>query len=110
MPGEIAEMMLDGTLCEGCGGFMSDAGEGSPRYCSEQCARDRGAPSCEPVARPQPNKADRARWRRQQNKPCYCPMCGCRKEGRPLADHIRDAHQMRMVVGATPRPMAEGDL
>lgn len=40
--GEIAEMMLDGTLCEACGVFIgSDAG--FPQYCSKQCADDRGA-------------------------------------------------------------------
>lgn len=42
--GEIAEMMLDGTLCECCGCFIDDEGIGGfPRYCSSQCARDRGA-------------------------------------------------------------------
>lgn len=40
--GEVAEMMLDGTLCEACGVFIgSDAG--FPQYCSLQCANDRGA-------------------------------------------------------------------
>jgi hypothetical protein len=41
--GDIAEMMLDGTLCEGCGVYI-DEGEpnGIPRYCSKQCAKDRG--------------------------------------------------------------------
>ena len=34
--GEIAEMMLDGTLCEGCGEYMGD-GTGYPRYC-RSCA------------------------------------------------------------------------
>lgn len=43
MPGEIAEMMLDGTLCECCGEYIGDGDSGYPRYCSEQCARDRGA-------------------------------------------------------------------
>ena len=41
--GEIAEMMLDGTLCECCGAYIDDGEEsGFPRYCSEECARDRG--------------------------------------------------------------------
>lgn len=30
--GEIAEMMLDGELCEGCGDYLGD-GDGFPRYC-----------------------------------------------------------------------------
>ncbi len=39
--GEIAEMMLDGTLCEGCGEYIgSDAGY--PQYCSDECAAGRG--------------------------------------------------------------------
>lgn len=40
--GEIADMMLDGTLCEACGVYIEGDGEGFPRYCSEACARDRG--------------------------------------------------------------------
>ena len=30
--GEIAEMMLDGTLCEQCGEYIGE-GEGYPRAC-----------------------------------------------------------------------------
>lgn len=42
--GEISDMMLEGDLCECCGAYIDDeGGSGFPRYCSEQCARDRGA-------------------------------------------------------------------
>ena len=45
MPGEIADMMLGGTLCEGCGEYLdSDDEMGIPMYCSTQCAKDRGIP------------------------------------------------------------------
>lgn len=39
--GEIAEMMLDGTMCAGCGEWLNDGedGEGYPGYC-EGCADD----------------------------------------------------------------------
>ncbi len=37
--GEIAEMMLDGTLCEGCGVYLDGDGEGIPRRC-EACVDD----------------------------------------------------------------------
>lgn len=37
--GEIAEMMLDGTLCEGCGEFIGEPCE-FPRLCAG-CAKDR---------------------------------------------------------------------
>lgn len=37
--GEIAEMMLDGTLCQVCGGIIDGDTPGYPRYC-EDCAKD----------------------------------------------------------------------
>ncbi len=33
--GEIAEMMMEGTLCESCGGYMGSEGEGFPRLCND---------------------------------------------------------------------------
>jgi hypothetical protein len=41
--GEMAEMLLDGTLCEGCGVSLDGKCPGYPRYCSKTCAEDRGA-------------------------------------------------------------------
>jgi hypothetical protein len=34
--GEIAEMMLDGTMCAGCGEWLNDGedGDGFPEYCA----------------------------------------------------------------------------
>lgn len=40
--GEIAEMHLDGTLCEMCGVYLDGESPGYPRYCSKECAEDRG--------------------------------------------------------------------
>lgn len=39
--GEYAEMMLDGTMCEGCGEYMGGAGEGFPRYGTPDSDHDR---------------------------------------------------------------------
>lgn len=36
--GEIADMMINGDLCEGCGVAMGTPGEGYPRYCKD-CKR-----------------------------------------------------------------------
>lgn len=41
--GEIAEMMLDGILCEHCGALIDGEGTSYPRYCCEECAREAGA-------------------------------------------------------------------
>jgi hypothetical protein len=39
MAGDVADMMLDGTLCEGCGAYLDDGpAPGFPRYCSSACA------------------------------------------------------------------------
>ncbi len=43
--GEIADMMLEGEMCEGCGEFLdNDEVPGFPMYCSTKCAKDRGVP------------------------------------------------------------------
>ena len=36
--GEIADMMLDGTMCQGCGEWLGEP-QGFPGYCSA-CARE----------------------------------------------------------------------
>ena len=44
--GEIAESMISGESCEGCGEFLDCEiceGTGIPAYCSAECARNRGA-------------------------------------------------------------------
>lgn len=41
--GEIADSMIYGDVCEMCGTPFEDEGSGFPRYCSTECAKDRGA-------------------------------------------------------------------
>lgn len=70
--GEIADMMLDGTLCEGCGVYLG-SDMGFPMRC----------PDCEPAQHPpSPNP-------RKMN----CPDCGKRIKRAGLADHMRDVHE-----------------
>jgi hypothetical protein len=60
--GEIAEMMLDGTLCECCGEYIDDdGGEGFPRYCSADCAAGHGMTYTPPAKR----QSDRNKRRRR---------------------------------------------
>ena len=37
--GDVADMMMDGTLCEGCGEFIDDDPPGYPRKCRD-CKKD----------------------------------------------------------------------
>lgn len=41
--GDIADSMIFGEACEMCGVFLDGQQPGYPRYCSEACAKDRGA-------------------------------------------------------------------
>ncbi len=41
--GEIADSMIYGEACEMCGVWLDGEASGFPRYCSEECAKDRGA-------------------------------------------------------------------
>lgn len=41
--GEIADAMINGEMCEMCGVPLSGEAGGFPRYCSKECAKDRGA-------------------------------------------------------------------
>jgi hypothetical protein len=73
--GEYAEMMIDGTLCECCGTYMDDgAGQGFARYCSDQCARDRGAFHLLPDQDRKPKR--KPRGDPGTPKACTCGTCG----------------------------------
>ncbi|GLI21852.1 endogenous inhibitor of DNA gyrase (YacG/DUF329 family) [Xanthobacter flavus] len=74
--GEIAEMMLDGTLCASCGGYIDDDGaDGIPRYCSPQCRRDSG------IDEPRTNRAK-------------CPICAKQFPSRKARrQHQKDKHE-----------------
>ncbi len=70
--GEIADMMLDGTLCEGCGVYMDGAEPGHPRVCSS-CQSERYRPAV-------------------KDRKVPCPTCNKRVKAVGLNDHRRDAH------------------
>lgn len=82
--GEYAEMMLDGTLCEGCGTYIDDFDAGFPRYCSKQCAKDRGADMLTMTRKERHAALNPARTN--------CPQCKKRVKVTGLSDHIRAAH------------------
>lgn len=83
MMGDIAEMMLDGTLCAECGQFLGGEGEGFPRYCT-CCKRGRGS---------------LGHFRARAAVKVKCPTCGKLVKKAGLTDHQRDAHGVKS--GAT---------
>ena len=81
--GEVAEMMLDGTLCQGCGVLIDDDIPGYPRSCRD-CAKEERA-----------MKHQATLQRHQEIKKVKCPVCQKRVKAIGLADHQRDVHAPR---------------
>jgi hypothetical protein len=93
--GEIAEMMLDGTLCQVCGGYMDGAGDGFPLTC-DGCKRDeRRAPRLPRADRysikDQPRVQQPGDPRRQGNM-MSCPFCVRKVKVAGFGDHMLDFH------------------
>ena len=79
--GEIADMMIDGTLCEGCGIYLEDEAPGHPRRCAD-CG-----PSKSFIQTNQPS-----------SKKHECKECGKRfKKKFQLEQHTKDKHKQEDV-------------
>lgn len=99
--GEIAEMMLDGTLCACCGDFLGDDA-GYPIYCAA-CAPDFEQAS-PPRSKVKARKAQRINSERQAaaGKAFGCAHCTRRfRSAFAVEQHARDKH--RVAVGASPQ-------
>lgn len=81
--GDIADMMLDGTLCQCCGEYLGGE-DGFPGYCHPcQVDQDRH----DKAARKAGNIERNAR-----QKKVKCPECGKKVKEVGLEDHRRDSH------------------
>lgn len=81
--GEVADMMLDGTLCEGCGVYIgADYG---PSYCRD-CASERPKNRVESFmdALPPPAVPKVA-----------CPVCSKQVKVTGIGDHWRQVHEVK---------------
>lgn len=80
--GDVTDMMLDGTLCEGCGAYLGEAVD-YPRRC-RQCQKDQRVDAL---------KTATHAHHRETKMPC--PTCNKRVKIAGLTDHMRDAHGVR---------------
>lgn len=78
--GDVADMLIDGTLCEDCGAVIDDDSPGHPRCCND-CERERGIAAVDSAAR---TLAAETR--------VTCRQCGKRVKYAGLRDHQRDKH------------------
>lgn len=98
MPGEAAEMMLEGFLCQGCGDIIGDLesgeGLGYPGFCAACEPGGDGALSCEPGE----TRAERKRRLATTMEPRCCMFCG-KKFGSLLGatQHMRDVHHATFI-------------
>ncbi len=74
--GDIADMMLDGTICQGCGDHIGD-GDGFPVYCG----------SCD-------NEMDFFQPQKQSEK-VSCPHCKKKVKAAGLTMHIKAVHPLK---------------
>ena len=107
MPGEIAEMMLEGILCQGCGGPIGDyesGGLGYPGYCAG-CQPD--TDSIEIRHLPRETKAERKRRVAPTMEPRCCLMCGKKSTSEDgIAQHMRDVHRATFTWARLPESEA----
>ena len=98
--GDIADMMLDGTLCEGCGEYLGSDFDG-PALCGS-CANWReenlghemvdvggGFVDAGPDSSPQPTITVEL----PKNIKVICPKCERRIKAIGFADHWKDVHE-----------------
>jgi hypothetical protein len=80
--GEVADMMLDGTLCEGCGVYIDGEADGIPRlctYCEREGARvEEGCPG--------------PGWQEKKFVWAKCKVCGRTVKAVGLPQHMSAKH------------------
>lgn len=81
--GEIAEMMLDGCLCECCGVYIG-RGNGFPVRCHACAVESKAERKAQNIAR---NLVEHAAI-----KKIACPLCGRKVKAIGMANHYKDSH------------------
>lgn len=89
--GLIAEMMIDGTLCQVCGVYIEGEACDFPRSCKE-CAKDQREAGRDMRKTGLGGYQDHGRLKTKPNTPC--PHCGKKVQDAGLADHLRDRHRL----------------
>lgn len=108
--GEIADMMINGLMCEGCGEYMDDHDEpGYPRRC-ESCARQYERFKANPqsahhektrMVRPNQEWTDANGHYRVMAVAEKYAMCR-RKGAVPFIRHVNEIHSTSWIKGSRP--------
>lgn len=74
--GDVSDMMLDGTLCEGCGVYLNGKSQGIPRMCRD----------CQQIVASQPRREGLSHGM------IRCKKCGKVVKEAGLYNHMKDKH------------------
>lgn len=94
--GEIADMMLYGTLCAGCGVYMEGSSQGFPGYCSRQCDPERyepRVPRFDRYAIKANPKVQKPGDPLRQGDKMSCPFCVRKVKVTGFGDHMLTQHR-----------------
>lgn len=98
--GDTSEMMLDGTLCEGCGVYLGGGEFDIPLLCVG-CAKERrrGGHEVVPLGRFWQDQGEKVKARALK---APCPTCGKYIKAAGLEDHARAVHQQQQPTDSGP--------
>lgn len=95
--GEYAEMILDGTCCQGCGEYLGD-GDGFPVYCSA-CAKQarRNDPDAPFIVKAEKAFSALPHWLREKSPNTYS-IGASDKRGKPIINVSSDVWRGEIIV------------
>ena len=96
--GDIADMMLDGTLCSTCGDFLSADPMGFPMQCASCNGGDEPEYVCDPVLR---NPTSPGKPKKKEH-PRHFPCPFCKKKPFDTALQAYEHIRMKHANGAKP--------
>lgn len=88
--GDVADMMLDGTLCEGCGCYLG-ASSDSPKRCDD-CRLSSFEAHMEAANASDSERAAKNRVTAALRAKAACPYCAKRVSIAGIVDHVKAKH------------------
>lgn len=93
--GDIADMMLEGDLCAGCGAYLDGDSYGIPRYCDSDCEPE-----------------DYKKAKKELNRPEKesCPICKKKCNGKQgVKAHMGQLHGNETIITLKERSNTDGE-
>jgi hypothetical protein len=92
--GDVADMILEGVLCQECGVYM-EGGDGIPRTCAGCLREAKDSAPLAPSNTPATLDGRMVKISVPANTTIHCWICNRKVRAIGLKDHQRDAHALR---------------